>query len=262
MLRKKTRELLRMITLGGLAAVVLVVGVHGLGFANDGSEGRTDTQIVEAGKEESEYAIPIEQETPIKIDIENIYLAIPGIVEKSTGLELVDTEEKTIVELQWRYEPTEEEYIAACKLAFAEAGNQSSIGQTAVIEVVLNAIDAGYADSVLEEINRSGRYSTVRNGEICFYDGKGNILPVTEEYLTEDLKKAVTAAFMGQRPTEEALCMQAQAQGMTDECYWKGGAIYFFNWDYLDEEAKASRDFESMPVRATIGNHTFAKFWK
>jgi len=260
MLRKKTRELLRFVVLGGFAAAVLVMSAHGVGYILGSSTG-TDTQTtVEAGKEQSGNAIPIVQEPPIVVDIENIYLTVPELIERATGITQVNAKPQEQA-ITWRYEPTEAEYDAACKLAFAEAGNQGATGQTAVIEVVLNAIDAGYATTVLEEINRSGRYSTVRNGTICFYDGKGNVLPVTEEYLTEELKEAVTAAFMGERPTEVALCMQAQAQGMTDECYWKGGAIYFFNWEYLDEASKASRDYESMPVRADIGDHTFARYW-
>lgn len=162
----------------------------------------------------------------------------------------------------WRYQPTEEELNFAYRLAFAEAGNEGEIGQTAVIEVALNAVDAGYADTILEEFLRSGRYSSVIDGVPQVPTLDDTFRPVTEEDLSDSLKEAVRRAFQGEKITEEALKVQAESQGLYDESYWKGGALYFFCWDGLGPKEKERRNEESMPVRVEIGNHTFARYWE
>lgn len=165
-------------------------------------------------------------------------------------------------EEEWRYQPTEEEFLYACKLAFAEAGLEEPIGQTAVIEVALNAVEAGYASNIIEEFVRYGRYSSVKDGvpQVPGLDGKYR--PVRESDLSDELKEAVRKAFKGERVTEKYLKEQAFLQGLTDESYWRGGALYFFNWELISEKAKQERNQEAMPVRVKIGNHTFARYWQ
>lgn len=164
--------------------------------------------------------------------------------------------------LQWRYQPTDEEFLYSCKLAFAEAGAENAIGQTAVIEVALNSVDYGWADSIIEEFRRPYRYSSVIDGVPQVPAYGGGYRPVTEDDLSEELKEAVRRAFLGERVTEQLLREQAERQGLTDDAYWKGGALYFFNWNAIGQKAKEARNQTAMPVRIEIGNHTFARYWK
>jgi len=165
-------------------------------------------------------------------------------------------------EPEWRYKPTDEEFLYACKLAFSEAGGEGAIGQTAVIEVALNSVDYGWADSIIEEFLRPYRYSSVIDGVPQVPAYGGGYRPVTEDDLSEELKEAVRKAFQGERITEQLLKEQAESQGLTDEAYWKGGALYFFNWNAIGPEAKENRNETRMPVRVEIKNHTFARYWK
>lgn len=163
---------------------------------------------------------------------------------------------------EWRYKPTEEERWYTYKLAFAEAGAEDPIGQTAVAEVGINSVEYGWADNLIEEFQRPGRYSSVIDGipQVPAYGG--GYRPVTEDDLSEELKEAVDRAFLGERVTEQLLRAQAESQGLTDEAYWKGGALYFFNWNAIGPKAKEDRNQTRMPVRVEIGNHTFARYWK
>ncbi len=204
------------------------------------------------------YHTKVDQTTYEAPNPEWVYL--PTQLEESTA-QPVPVQTSAPV-FQWRYQPTDEEFLYACKLAFAEAGAENAIGQTAVIEVALNSVDYGWADNIIGEFQRPYRYSSVIDGVPQVPAYGGGYRPVTEEDLSDELKEAVRLAFLGERVTEQLLREQAEHQGLTDEAYWKGGALYFFNWNAISQKAKDARNQTAMPVRIEIGNHTFARYWK
>lgn len=211
------------------------------------------TEEFQSPKEEAILAMKYEkkQMTPIRKNEPKVEIAY---AETVSSVQTDDT--------NWRYEPTDEEFLYTCKLAFAEAGAEEAIGQTAVVEVALNSVEYGWASSIIEEFQRPYRYSSVINGipQVPAYGG--GFRPVTEDDLSCELKEAIRKAFLGERVTEQYLKEQALRQGLTDEAYWKGGALYFFNWNAIGKKEQEARNETAMPVRISIGHHTFARYWK
>lgn len=161
-----------------------------------------------------------------------------------------------------RYNCTDEEFDLACKIVFAEARGESFEGKVAVMETALNSVEAQeFPNTLMEVFCQPYRFSCVMdNGTVCVPDEVG-FRPVSDSDITDDIREAVKAALDGDRTTEILLREEAKIQGLEDESFWKGGALYYCNMRDIAEDEKSSRTPEKVPVSIKIGNHMFYRYW-
>lgn len=144
------------------------------------------------------------------------------------------------------YNPTAEEREMAYKVAFAEAGIESSMGQTLVINAsISNMKEKGYS-SLMQEF-KSGRYASIIDG-VVYNEGK----PVEIQDVPQSVKDAVDEALKNDY-TESILKAEAEKLGITDSKYWEGGATYFC--------APGCAGREAIKVKFQLGNHVFYRYW-
>lgn len=151
------------------------------------------------------------------------------------------------------YVPTEEEKQFAYLVAFAEAGVESDLGQTLVINVAINNMQKQGYSNLIEEFTTEGRYSSVINGEVY---NCGELVSIDD--VPQNVKEAVDKAFEYDY-SEEMLMQQAESLGITDPKYWENGAIYFYNPEYCSDSQNELR--ENVKVKFQYGNHVFYRYW-
>lgn len=160
------------------------------------------------------------------------------------------------------YTMTDEEFEWACKIAYAEAGNQNFMGKVLVLNCSINNAKA-LGITLMEEFNQKGRYSSVIEGQVYLRykkNGKQVKKLVTEDMITDEIRQAVVTACKKDY-TEELLHEVAIEKGYTDESYYKGGARFFCNPKGIEsEEEKAKR--ENISVSYKHGNHIFYLSWE
>lgn len=170
-------------------------------------------------------------------------------------IESVKTVSKQNTETIIRYNATEEEVMFLCKLVVAEAGGEDVYGQELVASVSINnAIKLGC--NLIAEIQKKGRYSSVINGIPC--KGGNEATPVLEEDVTAQIREAVYRALESDC-TESILKAIAEEKGLTEEKYYKGGAKYFYNPQYVTGIQKDMR--ENISVSFEHKNHVFYCSW-
>ena len=179
-----------------------------------------------------------------------------------TGTVVVDHDDVKEDSSECRYNCADEEFDFACKIVFAEAGGESFEGKVAVMETALNSVEAQeFPNTLMEVFCQPYRFSCVMNNDtVCVPDETG-FRPVTDSDITDDIREAVKAALDGDRTTEILLREEAKIQGLEDESFWKGGALYYCNMRDITEDEKSSRTPEKVPVSIKIGNHMFYRYW-
>lgn len=185
-------------------------------------------------------------------DQTNEYAAISEN-EVAETTEEVEVTEVMYVTANANYNPTEAERVYAYKVAFGEASNQGSMGQTLVINVAINNMRKNGDSSLIQEFERSGRYSCVENGEVY---NSGKVVEVSD--VPQSVKDAVDAAF-DYDYSEQLLKAEADQLGITDESYWMGGATYFYNPNLCSDNQNNLR--QNIKVRFEYGNHIFYRYW-
>lgn len=177
---------------------------------------------------------------------------------------IIGTTQTDIIEVKTikiNYNPTQEEREFAEFLAYAEAGNQGELGQIYVINAAINNMrEMGYANLIKE--GTSGRYTCVKNGKPCVIRG-GSWIPVSNEDISEELKKAVNEVFLKDY-TEELLKKEAENIASKDSSvlnpkYYEGGAMYFYNPKATTEEELAKR--KNIKVKFKYKDHVFYRYW-
>lgn len=158
-----------------------------------------------------------------------------------------------VVEVNAEYNPSEEERDFAYRLAFGEAGVESALGQTLVINVAINNMKAEGYTNLIEEFTKEGRYSSVK-GDKVYNCGK----IVLTENVPQNIKDAVDEAFQVDY-SEKMLKEQAEKLGITDSKYWEGGALYFYNPDECSEYQNSIR--QNVKVTFRCGDHLFYRYW-
>ena len=148
------------------------------------------------------------------------------------------------------YIPTPQEIETLNKLVYAEAGNQSYEGKVAVAEVVFNRVESSsFPNNINDVIFAKSQFSP------C-YDGKtvrlGNGKAVSDEDVSDEIKKAVIEAWSGSNITE------TMSRGISDSSYWKGGALYFANPTYVVNDTYKAQILSSS-VKINIEDHIFRR---
>lgn len=156
------------------------------------------------------------------------------------------------------YEETirNEEFVL-CTL-IAEAANQEPYGQLLVLEVIWNRTqDSDFPYNEVEVCKDHGQFSCIQDGQPTS-GGK----PVTPEQITPEMREMhYQVTSEGSRETERLLKEEAQKQGLTDEKYWKGGALYFSNLDKVTPEVYEANHYDRIQVSVKVGDHTFWRYW-
>lgn len=144
---------------------------------------------------------------------------------------------------------------------------QISIGATAVARV---RCQYDFANDLYGVITEKGQYSSVReDGSIYTGDGKGNLVLLTYDMLSDKTKEAADRALAGENPTEEMLKIEAErlvAMGKIKAedapMYYEGGALYFYNPKYCSDAAIEQR--AKILVRGKVNEddaHVFYRHW-
>lgn len=151
------------------------------------------------------------------------------------------------------YEPTEEERNFAYCLAFGEAGVESDLGQTLVINVAINNMKEKGYENLIEEFTKEGRYSSVIDGKVY---NCGEVVTIND--IPQSVKNAVDAAFEYDY-SEEMLKQEAEKLGITNPRYWEDGALYFYNPEFCSDFQNKLR--ENVKVKFECGDHMFYRYW-
>lgn len=113
-----------------------------------------------------ETAIQITEEPEASIsDIEDtIVLSIQNRAESIQERLELKAEELTKPQNRWDISLSDDEKAILAQIVNLESGNQSDLGQQAVIEVVFNRVRSGnYANSVIDVLSEKGQFSTWKN---------------------------------------------------------------------------------------------------
>ncbi len=154
------------------------------------------------------------------------------------------------------YMPTEEEREFLYKLVYAEAGYQSAFGQTLVANAIINR--AINSDQTIIQVGcASGQFSPVKNG-IPYIYSHGQLIPVTDDMISDELRAAVDAALK-EDVSKELLKKAAQEVGISDPKYWENGVLYFYNPKACDQKQISAR--EHVKVSLEYGDHVFYSYW-
>ena len=128
----------------------------------------------------------------------------------SSGQRIVDY---TVMEKEYKYSLSENDYQALLKIVQAEAGNEDEEGKMLVAGVVLNRVNSGrFPDTVLEVVmqQEKGRYqfSPVANGTY------------QRVKVTQDTVDAVDRVLKGEDLTQGALYFAARKAADPDKMKW------------------------------------------
>lgn len=157
-------------------------------------------------------------------------------------------------EAQMRYIPTYAESVRACQLAVAEAGARNKDGMQAVMETVLARIESDEFPNNVISVSLKG-FTCIKNGVPCIGDN-----PVKMEEIPAYVMDLWREVCKGTNLTEDLLRQAAEEKGITDEKYWKDGALYFTQMDLIFGEELASRAAIRVKVKIDNGN-TFYRYW-
>lgn len=158
-------------------------------------------------------------------------------------------------EVNYENDDEEAKELVLC-LTYAEAGIQGREGMKLVLETIRNRLYAEeFPDTLKEVCLDEGQFIPIENG-VPHVNGE----EITSEYITEEMKEIYEEVILeGSNETEELLKKAADAKGINDEKYWKGGALFFSNLDEIPEEIKS--DYENIKVSVKVGRHTFWRYW-
>jgi hypothetical protein len=155
-------------------------------------------------------------------------------------------------------EYSDEEKLVMC-LSYAEAYNQGIYGQKLVMETVRNRLeDERFPDNFDGVCCAARQFNTIKNG--CAYTSWGKV--DFDDDITDEMKKAFDEVMNGSLDTEELLKQVAYSKGLTDEKYWKGGALYFSNLDTIyNNSPDQYSSYQKIQVYVKVGDHTFWRYW-
>lgn len=205
--------------------------------------------------EDNSYEYP--ENLVFYIPSSNPYSRIFNNLETSEDIEEINSlqTKQVINETAEYYNPTEEERKWMYKMVYAESGNQDSLGQIYVANVIINRAiknDSNVIDVSLQE----GQFSCIHNGEPSV-NRDGKWVSVTEDMITDELKEAVDEAF--KKDYTEHLLQKIAEDKKLDEDYYKGGALYFYNPGRVSQDATDSRS--NIKVSFKHGSHIFYRLW-
>lgn len=182
---------------------------------------------------------------------ENITVTIQGEIEEKVAV----IQGEIINPQPVYYSLTDEEFELLCKLAFAEAGNQGSMGMVYVINCAINNAKFNHV-SIAKEVNPN-RYSSIQNGVISIPKLGGGYRPVTEDMITDEVREAVRMAEKKDY-TMEILKEEAERLGLGEK-YYKDGARYFYNPEGCSGKQNTIRN--NIKVKFQHKNHIFYAYW-
>ncbi len=187
--------------------------------------------------------------------VERVKVHIPK--EEKLVPELVPEQEECTQFISTYEESIRNEEFVLCTL-IAEAANQAPYGQLLVLEVIWNRTqDSEFPNTEVEVCKDDGQFSCIQDGQPIL----GEKL-VTPEQITPEMREMyfkVTSEMS--KETERLLKEEAQKQGLTDEKYWKGGALYFSNLDKVTPEVYEANHYDRIQVSVKVGDHTFWRYW-
>ena len=156
------------------------------------------------------------------------------------------------IPVQEEYVMTEEELFALCT-AYGEAVGEGIYGQKLVLETIRNRTEHyEFPDTLKAVCTDDGQFLAVQNGVPMLGDQ-----PVTPENITEEMTETLSEVLAGSDETERLLKEVAEQKGVTDPKYWEGGAVYFSNFDAIEDLSS----YEKIQVCVKVGNHTFWRYW-
>ncbi len=194
-----------------------------------------------------------------KLYIQSLEVPLEECVYEEESIEVQEGQEDLVTlvdDNSINYNPTDEERWWAYRIAKSEAGIEDDFGKTLVINVAINSMRAKGRLNLVEEFTAPGRYSSVIDGVPCI-PKDGELIPVTDDMLSDELKAAVDAAFEKDY-TEEILKEEAVTKGL-DKTYYEGGALYFYNPKAVSEHQAELR--ASIKVSFEYGRHIFYRVW-
>lgn len=191
----------------------------------------------------------VEEELNVDILIEEYAERIPVKTQIFKYIHSLPVPEMPVQEEQVM---TEEEIFALCT-AYGEAAGEGIYGQKLVLETIRNRTQHyEFPDTLKAVCTDDGQFLAVQNGVPMLGDQ-----PVTHENITEEMTETLSEVLAGSDETERLLKEVAEQKGITDPKYWEGGAVYFSNFDGIEDLSS----YEKIQVSVKVGNHTFWRYW-
>lgn len=181
---------------------------------------------------------------------------VPSVKADVTSQNLKSSSSSELAEENGSMKLTESDFELLCEVTYAEAGNQSSEGQTAVAAVILNRLEAGSAegfkDTLYGVVNQG--FSSVKNGKV-YVNGNSVTFADVPEGTIADVERAVE----GEDPTVEKLLAECNRLNLPADQYALNGARYFYNPNITSNSELQKR--AKVKCKVAIGDHIFYGYW-
>ncbi len=207
---------------------------------------------------------------PLVIPVVNQYVLerLPDVVIEgmaNTPKQEAKTEE--LPEFNWsNFVSTYQEEIELTKekekrfiegLILLEAG-PSKDRQILVAEVIRNRTKhPDFPDETIQVCNQDGQFQPVQNGVLVNNQG----IPLDLEAIPEMEEVYEKVFVQNSNETEELLKKEALKNGLQNEKYWKGGALYFSNLEAVSQEVYAKGQYDQIKVSVKVGGNTYWRYW-
>ena len=142
-------------------------------------------------------------------------------------------------------------------VVYLEAGPKDT-NQVLVAEVIRNRTEhPDFPNDAIQVCEQKGQFETIQNGVPVKQSGE----PIDLETIPEMDEVYQKVFEEDSNETERLLKQEALKNGLYNEKYWEGGALYFSNLEAVSEEVYVKGQYGRIKVSVKVGGNTYWRYW-